>query len=179
MVGFDTRTINTFDTQFICQKCVLILHDPVQLTECGHRLCKSCVDIQEQYIFFDHIILLAFILLFRTMITCPVCHTQTPTHLIRLDRGFKREMESLSIECFLCPWTGILKNYQPHLDELHSHPTCQYCNLPFNSVSKLSEHQLLQCQQVTTNCLLKDFGCDQQVSTYCYFLSFSLERRLF
>ncbi|UJR22226.1 hypothetical protein I4U23_025290 [Adineta vaga] len=146
MGGFDAKNKTTLNVIYICSQCSLILQDPVQLSECGHRRCKSCIDIQQQ-----------------TMITCPVCHTQTPTHLIRLDRGFKREMESLSIECFLCPWTGILKDYQPHLDELHSHPTCQYCNLSFNSVNKLSEHQLLQCQQVTTNCLLKDFGCDQQI----------------
>ncbi|UJR22221.1 hypothetical protein I4U23_025285 [Adineta vaga] len=146
MVGFDTKNRGTFDDKYICPRCFLIFQDPVQLKECGHRQCQSCIHSEEQL-----------------TVTCAKCSMTMPKDQVMIDRGFKHDMESLSIECFLCPWAGILKDYQPHLDELHSHPTCQYCNLSFNSVSKLSEHQLLQCQQVTTNCLLKDFGCDQQI----------------
>jgi len=124
----------------------LVIQDPIQLSECGHRQCESCANLQK-----------------NTIITCSVCQVQTPTHLVMIDRGFKNEMKSLLIQCIQCQWTGQLQEYHEHLTELHPHPICQHCSQQFNSFDELNQHKLLQCQQLTTDCLLKDFGCHQQI----------------
>ena len=31
-------------SRYKCQICLLILRDPVQLSECGHRFCRLCID---------------------------------------------------------------------------------------------------------------------------------------
>jgi hypothetical protein len=46
MVGINSRNKDIIDEKLICRMCSLILCDPVQLTECGHRLCQSCIDTQ-------------------------------------------------------------------------------------------------------------------------------------
>ncbi|CAF4053505.1 unnamed protein product [Adineta steineri] len=50
-----------------------------------------------------------------------------------------------------------------YFDQSHSNSKCQYCNQQFDSHNKLNEHQLSQCQQETVDCLLKDFGCNEQI----------------
>lgn len=101
---------------------------------------------------------------------------------VMTDRGFEREIKSLPIECSFCPWIGILNKYQvtlyiylhilqtfffllkkDHLDQSHPNPECEHCDQPFDSVKHLNEHTVFQCEKVTVNCLLKDFGCDEQV----------------
>jgi hypothetical protein len=48
MVGFDARNKSIPDVRYTCPKCLLILRDPVQLSDCGHRQCQSCIDDQHQ-----------------------------------------------------------------------------------------------------------------------------------
>lgn len=42
--GYDVDPIEAIGRRYECQICLLILRDPVQLSECGHRFCKLCVD---------------------------------------------------------------------------------------------------------------------------------------
>lgn len=42
--GYDVFPIETLGRRYECQICLLILRDPVQLSECGHRFCKQCLD---------------------------------------------------------------------------------------------------------------------------------------
>ena len=42
--GYDVELLNAVDRKYECQICLLILRDPVQLSECGHRFCKSCMN---------------------------------------------------------------------------------------------------------------------------------------
>ena len=42
--GYDVEPVNAVDGKYECQICMLILRDPVQLSECGHRFCKSCMN---------------------------------------------------------------------------------------------------------------------------------------
>ena len=44
MVGFDAKNKQSFSQKFICPYCNFLLREPVQLGECGHRLCHSCVN---------------------------------------------------------------------------------------------------------------------------------------
>ncbi|CAF1098343.1 unnamed protein product [Adineta steineri] len=147
MVGFKTSNRDKFSSNYICPTCSLLLRDPVQLSECGHRQCQSCIDTQYQKI-----------------VICPVCQIPTPIHEVKTDRGCNSDMQSLSINCLFCEWKGVLQHYQEHLDQFHPTPKCQYCNQQFDSHNKLNEHQLSQCRKVTVDCLLKDFGCSEQIT---------------
>ncbi|CAF3903083.1 unnamed protein product, partial [Rotaria sordida] len=142
----DAQNKNILDPKFICSICSFILCDPVQLNTCGHRLCQSC-----------------FATLNQTIIKCPQCDIETPRDQIMLDRGFKNDMQSLPIICSHCNWTDILKNYQEHLDQYHRNPICNYCDEQFNSVNQLNQHKAFQCQKITLQCLLNNFGCHQQI----------------
>ena len=42
--GYDVEPISVVGRSFECQICLLILRDPVQLSECGHRFCKLCMN---------------------------------------------------------------------------------------------------------------------------------------
>ncbi len=100
-----------------------------------------------------------------------------------IDRGFQWEMQSLPIECSFCNWKGVLNEYQvifyllnlflshfhflffiqSHIYYFHRNPNCTACGEPFDSVDKLNEHRVLQCQKTTSDCLLKEFGCKEPV----------------
>jgi hypothetical protein len=47
MVGFDCRDIDAVQSTYKCPHCSLLLRDAVQLLDCGHRMCQSCVDDQQ------------------------------------------------------------------------------------------------------------------------------------
>ncbi|CAF0853774.1 unnamed protein product [Rotaria sordida] len=75
-------------------------------------------------------------------------------------------MQTLPIECFFGDWVGVLRNYQPHLDQYHQNPICEYCHTQFSTVSNLNDHKLSECENMIVNCLLKGFGCDEQIHLY-------------
>ncbi|CAF3756383.1 unnamed protein product [Rotaria sp. Silwood1] len=104
MIGIDAKNKHSLDTKYICSVCSLILRDPVQLSECGHRQCQSCFDAQHEI-----------------TIKCRQCQSETSRSEILLDRGFKNDMKSIPIECSSCQWTGILNNYQIIRAELEDH----------------------------------------------------------
>ncbi|CAF3790141.1 unnamed protein product, partial [Rotaria sp. Silwood1] len=59
-VGIDAKNKHILDTKYICPVCSLILRDPVQLGECGHRQCQSCFDAQHEI-----------------TIKCPLCQSES------------------------------------------------------------------------------------------------------
>ncbi|CAF3030963.1 unnamed protein product [Rotaria sp. Silwood2] len=146
MVGIDARNKHILDTKYICPVCSLILRDPVQLTECGHRQCQTCFNIEQQ-----------------TTIICRQCQTETLRNKILLDRGFKNDMKSLFIDCSFCQWTGLLNNYQEHLDQSHSDLKCGYCGKQFDSANKFNEHNVLEWQKLFVDYILKDFDCNGRI----------------
>ena len=42
--GYECNILNEVPEDFICVVCHLALKDPVQMAECGHRLCRSCFE---------------------------------------------------------------------------------------------------------------------------------------
>ncbi|CAF1258513.1 unnamed protein product [Rotaria sordida] len=145
MVGIDARNKHILDTKYICPVCSLILREPVQLTECGHRLCQTCLSAEQE-----------------TTIKCRQCQTETSRIEMMFDRGFTNEMKSLSIDCSFCQWTGILNNYQEHLDQFHSNLNCESCDEHFNSVDKFNEHKVFECSKLIVECILKGLGCNER-----------------
>ncbi|CAF0859739.1 unnamed protein product [Adineta ricciae] len=73
--------------------------------------------------------------------TCPQCQTPAAPHQIAPDRGFNNDMQSLPLLCSLCQWNGVLRDYHEHLVQAHPHH-----------------------EQIIDGCVLKDFGCDEEVS---------------
>ncbi|UJR08383.1 hypothetical protein I4U23_012654 [Adineta vaga] len=142
MVGTRVQNIDSFQSIYICPKCSLLLRDPIQLTDCGHRLCQSCADEQSDDI-----------------ITCVECHQRISRKELKRDRGFQNDMKTLQISCAYCDWNNQLKNYQKHLNETHSNPICVYCNEKFLFIDDLNRHQLYHCEKITIHCPLNHFGC--------------------
>ena len=44
--GYRVANIDQFDRRLRCLFCSLLMNDPIQLTECGHRACRACFDFQ-------------------------------------------------------------------------------------------------------------------------------------
>ena len=42
--GYDVFFTSAIPNELICAVCTFALRDPVQLIECGHRLCASCFE---------------------------------------------------------------------------------------------------------------------------------------
>ncbi|CAF0958146.1 unnamed protein product [Adineta steineri] len=146
MLGFNSKNLEDIHQQYICKICSLILRNPVQLT-CGHRLCKSCVEFRLQ----------------GDKIKCPECQEEMQRDEILPDKGVANDMKSLEIECSLCAWKGIFKDYENHLQTDHLHPSCEYCGKAFDSINDLDLHKLNTCDKITLSCALKDYGCSTSV----------------
>ncbi|CAF4997724.1 unnamed protein product, partial [Rotaria sp. Silwood1] len=127
----------------------------IELTSCD-ELDSQLMELLEKYTG-DECTLLSI------TIKCPLCQSESSRTEILLDRGFKNDMKSLPIDCSFCQWTGVLNNYQEHLDEHHSNLKCEYCGKEFNSVNDYNEHKVSECQILIVNCILKDFGCNEQI----------------
>lgn len=41
--GYEAEFVTTLPNEYECPICQLAYRDPVQLEECGHRLCYSCL----------------------------------------------------------------------------------------------------------------------------------------
>lgn len=124
----------------------MILREPCQSTICAHRICQSCIEEQKTDLFF-----------------CPECNEQVSKDNLKLDRGCKNDMKSLNIACVLCDWSGMLKDYQIHLDQEHLKPKCNHCGTQFLTVYELINHQKSDCSQITIDCPLYSLGCLQKI----------------
>ncbi len=104
-------------------------------------------------------------------------------------------MQTLLIDCALCDWTDILKNYQVnssffssyllciyffknHLDQIHANPLCTYCEQKFPSMSDLDRHQQYDCEKFSISCPLKQFGCEGLVHIQSFLFPFYQISRL-
>ncbi|CAF1292199.1 unnamed protein product [Rotaria sordida] len=146
MVGYNSKNLDDIQSLYKCNCCSLIFREPVQLIDCGHRMCQSCASEQS-----------------GNTITCAECGEQTMREKLLLDRGFKNDMQTLLIICSLCSWTGLLNIYQNHLDQNHPNPVCDSCSQKFNSVNDLDRHIQHDCEKITLNCPLKQIGCEEMV----------------
>ncbi|CAF1099435.1 unnamed protein product [Rotaria sp. Silwood1] len=146
MVGFNLQNKESVNSMYICSHCLLLLRDPFQLTDCGHRFCQSCINEQE-----------------GDMIICSECREKTSRKKLIADRGFKNDMQALPIVCSLCSWTDVLKNYQDHLNQIHPNPICDYCGEKFSSINDLDRHKQYDCEKITVYCSLKKFGCEEMI----------------
>jgi hypothetical protein len=47
MVGIRVQNLDDIDSLYKCPNCSLLLQDAVQIIECGHRICQSCMNEQQ------------------------------------------------------------------------------------------------------------------------------------
>ncbi|CAF1110709.1 unnamed protein product [Adineta ricciae] len=146
MVGIRVQKIDLISSTFKCSQCSLILRDPVQLIGCGHRLCQSCVREQP-----------------GDSITCAECYQRFSRKDFQRDRGFQNDLNTLVVHCAYCDWTDEMKKYQKHLNEMHSNPTCEFCEEKFSSDEDFIRHQLYSCEKIFVSCPFKQFGCQDHI----------------
>ncbi|CAF1248442.1 unnamed protein product [Rotaria sp. Silwood1] len=84
------------------------------------------------------------------------------------DRAFKKELDVLPVVCMYrndkqCNWTGQLKTYQSHLDEVHVHYICPQCNERFASQAILNEHITKTCPMIFQSCPLAPFCAEEMI----------------
>ncbi|CAF1286295.1 unnamed protein product [Adineta steineri] len=143
MVGFDARNKDSVARCYLCQICMLILRNPIQLL-CGHRYCHSCLNIKE-----------------HSVVKCITCNAETTHDKIIVDRGCQNDMETLTILCCFCDWNGIFKDYEKHLCANQLNVTCQYCGKDFVDKNLSLQHQS-ECGKMTVDCPFKQYGCIEQ-----------------
>jgi hypothetical protein len=125
--GYEVNDIERLSPKCRCIYCILVIKEPIQLTECGHRCCKGCFESRAAASIDDKML-------------CPVpeCDTKFSKNQVRIifistksckdklsifilkimtDRAFKKELDVLVVACThktdkKCPWTGQLQFYQ-------------------------------------------------------------------
>ena len=134
MESADYDFVDLVPDRLICSICTKVLTDPHLVVCCGQKFCASCLQIW-----------------LETMPTptCPHCRAKDEgewpfQHVI--DRGMKREIESLHIMCCNhkkgCKWTGEMRDLKEHLQ---SDRGCDYamitcpnrCQVATNGCTKL------------------------------------------
>lgn len=71
--GYEVDDITKISEKYRCIICSLVIRDPIQLTECGHRSCRECIQNQASLDTEEGII-------------CPVedCHEVTEKKQVRI-----------------------------------------------------------------------------------------------
>jgi hypothetical protein len=130
-------------TNLVCPSCNSILRDPVQVTACGDRFCRSCI---------NHIMSHG-----EGPYRCPVDNEEFERIEVRQDRGCLKELQSLEIECTTrptpCGWRGPLPSLEAHLAECPN--TEVVCRLGCGEhvlKSQLSPHVSSHCPNRPTEC---------------------------
>eukprot|EP00111_Clytia_hemisphaerica_P017793 TCONS_00052623-protein len=147
--GYDVEFLHEQFDDMKCSICLLILREPMQADECGHRFCKSCVvniekSGQKKYI-------------------CP--QDRTKMTLFR-DKGREREILNRPVKCIHhkegCCWAKALRELEYHTKE------CDFEEMvcPFNDCGYkfqrrfLAKHNKEDCLYRTMLCPF----CDEEYS---------------
>ncbi len=103
-VGFDCEFVEPPPTEYIqteCPVCLQIMREPYQVTCCGKKFCKACIE-HNRY----------------TNEVCPTCKEKE--YLNYPDIGMKQLLYALKVRCSHskegCEWTGELGQLDKHLN---------------------------------------------------------------
>ena len=104
IIGFDCEFVKPPPSEFVqseCPVCLQIIREPHQVTCCGKKFCKACI---------EHIN--------TTKKLCPICNEEE--FLNYPDKGLKQSLYSLKVWCSHqkdgCEWTGELRQLDEHLN---------------------------------------------------------------
>ncbi|CAF1918599.1 unnamed protein product [Rotaria magnacalcarata] len=155
--GYIILNCENVSDKWKCIYCFLIIKEPIQLMECGHRACKGCHESRAA-------------LATDGIMICPVeeCKQQYYKAQVMNDRAFKKELDILPVICRHkmdqnCTWTGPLRAYQEHLDQAHIHYPCDLCRQIFSSSQALEDHKSKTCPSLFQACPLAPYCCEEMI----------------
>ncbi len=103
IIGFDCEFVKPPPSEYVqseCPVCLQIIREPHQVTCCGKKFCKPCI---------EHIK--------ATKKPCPTCNEEFSSFA---DKGLKRSLYTLKVRCSHqkdgCEWTGELRQLDEHLN---------------------------------------------------------------
>ncbi|CAB4008195.1 TNF receptor-associated factor 4-like [Paramuricea clavata] len=151
--GYEAEFVSTLPNEYECPICQLAYRDPVQLEECGHRLCYSC--LQE---------------LRRRQGECCVCPLdRRPVSATKMffDKAAKRAILSQTVKCCnwkrKCDWSGELSSLEDHLKN------CNFEEIQCTNAGcdEMLTRRSLQ-YHLSAKCKLRIVSCSFCTETYCY-----------
>ncbi len=131
-----------------CPVCLQIIREPHQVTCCGKKFCKACI---------EHIK--------ANKKSCPTCNEKFSSFS---DKGLKQSLYSLKVRCSHqkdgCEWTGELRQLDEHLNT-DPQPEkqldgCQFVEIDciYNCRNQL-QRRYIQNHQIK-DCPKRPFGCE-------------------
>lgn len=108
--GYDANFVENVNDLFKCGVCFLVMKEPVQVIECGHKFCKTC---------YEHLKIHS--LNSGSELLCPLDRTLVNDKEVFPDKGIERKIQDLQVKCDHfdrgCNWINELRCLQGHLDE--------------------------------------------------------------
>ncbi len=148
IIGFDCEFVKPPPSEYIqseCPVCLQIIREPHQVTCCGKKFCKACI---------EHIRAIQK--------PCPTCNKEFSSFA---DKGLKQSLYSLKVRCSHqkdgCEWMGELRQH------LNTDPQpekqldgCQFVEI--DCIYNCRNHQqrrYIQNHQIK-DCPKRSFGCE-------------------
>ncbi len=150
-IGFDCEFIEPSPKRYVqseCPVCRQIIREPHQVTCCGKKFCKACIEhikaIKKQ---------------------CPTCNKEFSSFA---DKGLKQSLYDLKVRCSHqkdgCEWTGELRQLDEHLNT-DPQPEkqldgCQFVEIDcINNCGNQLQRRYIQIHQIK-DCPKRPFGCE-------------------
>ncbi len=151
-IGFDCEFVEPPPKRYIqseCPVCLQIIREPQQVTCCGKKFCKACIEHIKK--------------------PCPTCNEEQFSNFP--DKGLKQSLYDLKVRCSHqkdgCEWTGELRQFDKHLNtdpqpgkQLDG---CQFVKIDciYNCDDQL-QRRYIQNHQIK-DCTKRPIGCE-----YCH-----------
>ena len=150
-LGFDCEFVEPPPERYMqseCPICLQIIREPHQVTCCGKKFCKTCID---------------YIKVIQK--PCPTCKEEFSSFA---DKGLKQSLYGLKVRCSHqkdgCEWTGELRQLDEHLNTDPQPENlldgCQFVEI--NCIYNCRNHQqrrYIQNHQIK-DCPKRPFGCE-------------------
>ncbi|CAF3734342.1 unnamed protein product [Rotaria socialis] len=132
--------------RLLCCLCYDLILQPMQLICCGLRICELCSESK-----------------LKLQRQCPFC-TAPGIPEVKYDRGFRRELESLSLKCPKCndQWFGLFTDLPRHLNN-HYDLECENCGEKFIFSQQVEKHLNENCKKRLVECPLVFLHCSNEV----------------
>ncbi len=152
IIGFDCEFVKPPPSEYIqseCPVCLQIIREPHQVTCCGKKFCKACI---------EHIKM--------TKKLCPTCKEEDFFNFP--DKGLKQSLYSLKVRCSHqkdgCEWTEELRQLDEHLNT-DPQPEkqldgCQFVEIDcIHNCGDQLQRRNIQNHQIK-DCPKRPFGCE-------------------
>ncbi|XP_066931664.1 TNF receptor-associated factor 6-like [Clytia hemisphaerica] len=141
--GYDVEFFENEPDDVTCSICLMVLCEPMQAEECGHRFCRTCLEELRKSN--------------NGILVCP--EDRKIINVFR-DRGKEREILNYVICCTNqekgCNWTAPLRELQEHLE------ACQLLSIPCPRLMEGCQQSILRCTMdthINEECLYRPVLC--------------------